>query len=608
MMLQRKAALLAGAGLLVLAAPIALVAANPAAVVAPVAPAPAPTAAPAPAETATPAGESASDGADADSEAGSSSSSDSRRLPTLEELEALDTDELDELFGLKPTYDIPSAQRRATTRVGILAEDEGGLPATSLARQPQSIVRAALTGTQGRLVSRWGHIALRRALASRLAAPEGMSGVEFAGLRAQLLNRMGEFGVARAIAQDVDVDVWNARLSNAAIDAYIATGDIVGACPLTMLRAGYRDDVEWQMLRSICSAYAGEAARARNNLLRLRDRQSGEDGNVIDVLLAQRFAGAAGLGNSAVTIEWDDVDELTPWRYGLAAALGIDIPDRLIDDAGPYYQRVSASLPALPLSQRVEGVRRAAREGIFSSSALIDVYAQGYAASREEGPLGTDAALLRAAYVDPDPAARVTAIRTLWGDAETIPYDRQVLTAYAAARIPANDGFAADAGPLIASMLTAGLDRDAARWREIVDEGDAGWGLLAVGLPGSSGQVSSGAIDSYRDNDATTGTRRTRMLVAGLAGLGRISDGTRNAWNRDLDLELGRETRWSALIDRAGEVRNAALVTMLMGVGMQGDDWSRMTPRHLYHIVSALRRSGMEAEARMIAAEALART
>jgi hypothetical protein len=607
MMLQRKGALLAGAGLLVLAAPIALVAANPAAVVPPAAPAPAPTAAPAPAETAAPDGEAANGPADAGSEEDSSTSSGSNRLPTLEELEALDTDELDELFGLRPTYDIPSAQRRATTRVGILAEDEGGLPATSLARQPQSIIRAALTGTQGRLVSRWGHIALRRALASRLAPPEGMNGVEFAGLRAQLLNRMGEFGAARAIAQDVDVDVWNARLSNAAIDAYIATGDIVGACPLTMLRAGYRDDVEWQMLRSICSAYAGETARARNDLLRLRDRQGDGEGDVIDVLLAQRFAGAAGLGNSAVTIEWDDVDELTPWRYGLAAALGIDIPDRLIDDAGPYYQRVSASLPALPLSQRVEGARRAAREGIFSSAAMIDIYAQGYAASRDEGPLGTDAALLRAAYVDPDPAARVTAIRALWGDAAVIPYDRQVLTAYAAARIPARDGFAGEAGPLIASMLTAGLDRDAARWREVVDEGDAGWGLLAVGLPGNSGQVSNGAIDSYRDNDPTTGARRTRLLVAGLAGLGRVSDGTRNSWNRDLDLELSRETRWSALIDRAGEVRNAALVTMLMGVGMQGDDWSRMTPRHLYHIVSALRRSGMEAEARMIAAEALAR-
>jgi hypothetical protein len=32
-----------------------------------------------------------------------------------------------------------------------------------------------------------------------------------------------------------------------------------------------------------------------------------------------------------------------------------------------------------------------------------------------------------------------------------------------------------------------------------------------------------------------------------------------------------------------------------------------MTARHLYHIVSALRRVGLEAEARMIAAEAVAR-
>ena len=32
-----------------------------------------------------------------------------------------------------------------------------------------------------------------------------------------------------------------------------------------------------------------------------------------------------------------------------------------------------------------------------------------------------------------------------------------------------------------------------------------------------------------------------------------------------------------------------------------------MTPLHLYHITSALRRVGLEAEARMIAAEAVAR-
>jgi len=42
-------------------------------------------------------------------------------------------------------------------------------------------------------------------------------------------------------------------------------------------------------------------------------------------------------------------------------------------------------------------------------------------------------------------------------------------------------------------------------------------------------------------------------------------------------------------------------------LGMQGDGWDGMTPRNLYHIVAALNRVGMVAEARMIAAEAVAR-
>ena len=61
------------------------------------------------------------------------------------------------------------------------------------------------------------------------------------------------------------------------------------------------------------------------------------------------------------------------------------------------------------------------------------------------------------------------------------------------------------------------------------------------------------------------------------------------------------------MIDRADAADNAALVSILAGLGMQGTEWSQMTARHLYHIVSALNRVGLEAEARMIAAEAVAR-
>ena len=44
-----------------------------------------------------------------------------------------------------------------------------------------------------------------------------------------------------------------------------------------------------------------------------------------------------------------------------------------------------------------------------------------------------------------------------------------------------------------------------------------------------------------------------------------------------------------------------------MTVQLQGTGWDRMTGRHLYHIVYALNRVGLKAEARMIAAEAVAR-
>jgi hypothetical protein len=49
-------------------------------------------------------------------------------------------------------------------------------------------------------------------------------------------------------------------------------------------------------------------------------------------------------------------------------------------------------------------------------------------------------------------------------------------------------------------------------------------------------------------------------------------------------------------------------VALLAAVGMQVTDWNRMPPAYLYHIVSALHRVGLDPEARMIAAEAIARS
>jgi hypothetical protein len=72
-------------------------------------------------------------------------------------------------------------------------------------------------------------------------------------------------------------------------------------------------------------------------------------------------------------------------------------------------------------------------------------------------------------------------------------------------------------------------------------------------------------------------------------------------------MNLGARDLWSARIDRAARDREVGTVALLAGAGMQTTDWYGVPPAHLFRIVRALRIVGLEFEARMIAAEAIAR-
>ena len=528
------------------------------------------------------------------------------KLPSLRELEALSPDQLDELLGLKPKTDMPPAARRSLAQIGILDQAEGGFASASLAGQDGSLIRAALAGNKGVLVSRWGHVLLRRALASRLDAPARLAPADFAGLRAGLLVRMGEGDAARALVQDVDAGNYSPALTQAAIDAYVFTADITGICPVVAVQGGARKDAEWQVLRAICAAFQGDGASAMAQLDRADLQKKWPR---IDLLLAQKYAGAGGKSRRAVKIEWDGVSELNPWRYALAIATGVEPPAALLKDAPLRYSYAAASAPMLGLAERASGADRAAGAGILSSEAMVDLYGQIYAQEDITGVWATRAEQLRDGYVAQTPANRLAAIKQLWDDTSNPQqrYSRQVLTAYAAARLPVEDAFARDAPDLIASMLSAGLDRNAMRWASQANTGSQAWALLALATPGRAGQISAGGLDSFYDNDRSENYRKSRFLLAGLAGLGRVDQADAADFAGKLEIKLTRQTRWTKLIDAAAEVNNPVLVALLAGVGMQGDGWDKMTSVQLYHIVSALNRVGLGAEARMIAAEAVAR-
>ena len=66
-----------------------------------------------------------------------------------------------------------------------------------------------------------------------------------------------------------------------------------------------------------------------------------------------------------------------------------------------------------------------------------------------------------------------------------------------------------------------------------------------------------------------------------------------------------RQTAWSKAITAAAERGEQGTVALMAIAALQAPSWSAVPASHLYYIVRSLRQVGLEAEARMIAAEAV---
>ncbi len=489
-------------------------------------------------------------------------------------------------------YEMPAFARRSLNSVGFATE----VGPAAFAGADGGFVETLMRRTAAPLPSRWLSIALRRALVSRVPPPNGINGADFAAERAWLLLRMGEAVAARAVVQGVDNANFTPKLYQVALNAMLATGDPGGLCPLVDAGRAATGERGWAFAQPMCAALAGEGAKARAQFTALRRRRLATG---VDLLLAEKVIGAGSQGRQAVTIEWDGVDRLTTWRFGLAAATGATIPDALFTGVGSQATYWRALAPGIPLAQRVEAAEAAAGQGVFSNAALVDLY--GAVAADDDAPSGPTATAtdLRTAYAGVDSATRMAALRQLWG--ATPSYGRLVLTARAAVRQPARADNA-DANRIVASLLSAGLDRTASRWAGAVAAGSDGWAMLALADP-DRGAVTYAQLQGY---DGGSEVKR-RLLFAGLAGLGRLSAEDIERAAEALDVRIGAANSWTRALDRAAADGQAGTVLLLSAVGMQAGSWRGVPPESLYRIVTALRAVGLDGEARMIAAEAIAR-
>ncbi|MBP7952133.1 MAG: hypothetical protein KAZ17_01475, partial [Sphingorhabdus sp.] len=481
--------------------------------------------------------------------------------------------------------------------------------------------------------SRWGTILTRRFLASRTLTPAGLDGADWAAERAWLLLRMGDAVVARQLVQQVDADNYSPRLYEVSMPVFLANADLGGMCPLAPAAFSKVKDPTWKMARPICSSLAGEQGAATGLLNQARSKRWTTG---VDYLLSEKAVGAGTNGRRSVKIEWENVTGFNAWRFGLAYATGIEPPAALLANSGRHTDGWRARLPMIGINNRMQAAPTAAALGVISNAAMVDIYAKALDDPDSSEATKTMAEQLESAYAGNSDSGKVAAMASIWDGAVSAQnagggasrgnvHGMLVLTARAAALIAPSDDYGDDADRLVASMMTAGLDTNATAWSPFLDAGSLGWGILAVGAPGMDGQVSYGQLDDFYDNDNSVELQKSKLLLAALAGLDRVDAAAQKDFAEKIEMNFAGQNKWAQAISAAAARGEAGTVVLLSAVAMQADkpkdaassnsdagDWTGSAPGwqeipayRLFYITRALKQVGLEADARMIAAEAV---
>jgi hypothetical protein len=514
------------------------------------------------------------------------------------------TDEEDEVEEVRVVFDVPPAGRRSLNQVGIISEARGGFAPSAFGNADGEFLNNVITSTNGPLASRWASIMTRRLLASRTDSPENINAADWVAERAWLLLRMGDSVVARQLVQQVDPGNYTDRLYKVSMQTFLANGDLGGMCPLADGGANKTDDPTWKMARPICASLAGEQGTATALLNQARTQRYTTG---IDFLLAEKAVGSGTNGRRSVKVEWDKVTDFNGWRFGLAYATGVTPPAALLAGSGRHLNGWMAQLPMLNINTRMSAATGAVTAGVLSNKAMVDIYARAID-DDDVSPANKDlAATLGTAYTGGNDGDKITALTTLWdkGEKSGTVHAMMVLTARAAALVKPSSDHTDQSDRLIASMMTAGFDTPAARWIDVVSTGSLGWGILAVGAPGMQGKISYGQLSDFYSDDDSANAHKSGLLIAGLAGLDRVDTQAQQDFIEKIEMDVVRGSRWSQAITSAAERGQSGTVVLLVAAGLQGGDWSKIPPEHLYHITRSLRLVGLEAEARMIAAEAV---
>jgi hypothetical protein len=453
--------------------------------------------------------------------------------------------------------------------------------------------------------SRFGQIALRRALATRAEGPAGAEPIPFHAARTHLLLRLGEADLASRLAGQVAQPFYTRQMYTVAVQAHLSAMNVPATCPLAAKAIVFSPDNLWPLLTAICSGIQGDEGGAALGLDIARQSDKLKV-NRFDLWLADRMLTAVTGGGRGGVIDWPDDGLLTSFRLAGVYGSGQALPVAALRGKNSAVMGWLAKSGLVDSSTRTLAGWTAAATGVLTTDEWIGLWAQrGSLMSPSQLAYAPEGLLLRANTAPVK--ERLAVMKQIWTMNKTARGNLSgyLLTADAATRIPPDGAHSAAAPDLVRSMILGGRFEQARTWWTILAAQKKNAAALEIWAPlelidwDHKIPATSQLLEQWiKAQPSDLQKRRGKLLVGALKGLG-------YAFAATADVPRIDDAPSGAVYERLRDAtrRHAKGEVIVLGALIMGSTLDSISAESLQEVTGAYRGVGLEFEARLIAAE-----
>jgi len=511
--------------------------------------------------------------------------------------------------------------------LGVLGDSRGGLGVDMWRGTPRALAARLIAALPAPLSSPGMRSLERRLVLTTATAPDGTAAEgPLLAHRVAKLVALGDIAAALELVRIAPPEAADERLARSEVEAQFFGNDNTGACARVRVQAAERREAYWQQALAYCLALSGENEQAALIADLLRERREEVPGAFFTLIEA--------LGGDR-NVRVDELAEPNALLLSMMRAANRKLPPSIAAAVRAAVLRAVALAPNADLPVRLDAAERALALGAITVQEMGEIYASVpfgaqelaspmTAAEAAWGPRGR-ALLLRAALGQRVPTARAEMVERALrlgrekGGGATV---RRAFAPVVAAIKPAGElmWFAASAGQVLygqgaviegqawyaAVEEAAPTSQEAARawialWplARIAARSDEPWNA-EVAARWRAAALGGGADDAAR---ARTVLAFALFESMGLPVAAEVWSGL--IGGAHAGAAMPDPAVWRALDRAATDGRRAEAVGLaLIALGTEGPE--KAHPIVLATVVAALRRLGLEADARTLALEAVA--